>query len=203
MLSNWLVCASRASSLRSQVATVVARPHLRRDRVRRPRTATARSVGAGAGRARGRSAGPVQPRSRRRPASRRGDDRDASGSASMGRGPSTTSGRSSRMTRATSPRHDQVAVELAVDVVEEHDHAGVGSAQSARRLGLLELALRGECGDVGMRDPTFPWIRRCRSGGARRIRPRPTSPASPRIRIRRRRDERRSPVPWPARRSCG
>ena len=46
---------------------------------------------------------------------------------------------------------------------EEDDHAGVGAAQSARRLALLVLALGGERGDVGVGHPTCPSIRRCRS----------------------------------------
>ena len=47
-------------------------------------------------------------------------------------------------TAATSPRVDQIAVELAVDVAEEDDDPGIDAAQSPRRLALLVLALCDE-----------------------------------------------------------
>ena len=49
--------------------------------------------------------------------------------------------------------HDQIAVELAVDVIEEDHQPGVGAAQSPRCLALLALALLGQGGDVGVGIP--------------------------------------------------
>ena len=127
----------------------------RRGWARRPPTATARTGGAAGARARGRSAGRGRRRWRRRRANRRGDGRGAGGSASTGSWPSTTSGRSSRMTRATSPA--VVAIVLPGRRRPDRGSATSPARSPAKPAGRLALLDRGgaatRAGEVGGRVP--------------------------------------------------
>ena len=102
-----------------------------------------------------------------------------------------------------------VAVQLAVDAAEEHDLAAPGRRPAAGP----PRAARPSCGRRARSgpptDPTSPSTRRCRRGGARRTRRRPTWRACRRRRTRRRRGGRRQPGPkwaragWPSSRPPG
>ena len=91
----------------------------------------------------------------------------------------------------------EVAVELAVDLAEEHDRRRVApSALAAARCSSWRSG--DECGGVGRRVPGALRAVGAARGGARRSRRRPTWPACRRTRTRRRRDGRRWPAPTPA-----
>ncbi len=183
---------SRGPRGRASLAVDPARDVLDVVGVRRPRTAAGAPVGGAAMPCSGKKCGSRAATMPSQASSRRGDGPGAGDTASTGRGRARRRAGARRMTSATRLRADQVAVELAVDVLQERRTSRPGRPPAAGRPHVARPDDAPRVRPCRRSHPRCPWSRRCTRGGGRAAVRLPIWRASPRSRTRRRRGGRRS-----------